>query len=253
MRHLRAGCTCLGLHLRPSPTPPSARSGSTRWIQPSPDAIRQLKRTRKGLWRTPVGSPPVALMHAMHPVSSGGSTSGRLGVAKEVCTAWDGFLDRRAQRSRPRRHPSTSGWGSPQKYGGRLSGPQDRWGVQEQARHGTRRTCAWTTIIRHRRVPATSAPADPTRPDSWRPRRQRTDGTTGRAGPLARRPHGRGPVGHQALDHGAEVHVHHVRPKRHGGTDDLTHLRRVQHPCPRQMHRSRAPLGVRRWREPCPR
>jgi RNA-directed DNA polymerase len=35
------------------------------------------------------------------------------------------------------------------------------------------------------------------------------------------------PSCHQALDNGEEVHVHHMRPKHHGGTDDLANLRLV--------------------------
>jgi len=115
------------------------------------------------------------------------------------------------------------------------------------------RKFAWTTIIRHRLVPSTYSPDDPTLQDYWSQRRQRTHGTPGRAGHLARRQHGRCPVCHQALDNGEEVHVHHVRPKRHGGTDDLTNLRLVHHTCHRQIHSISAPLGVRRLLEPCTR
>ena len=89
--------------------------------------------------------------------------------------------------------------------------------------------------------------------DSWSQRRQRINSTTGRAGQLARRQHGCCPVCHQALDNGEEVHVHHVRPKQHSGTDDLTNFRLVHHTCHRQIHSSSAPLGVRRWLEPCTR
>ena len=58
---------------------------------------------------------------------------------------------------------------------------------------------------------------------------------------------------HQALDNGEDLHVHHVRPKHHGGTEDLTNLRLVHQTCHRQIHSSSAPLGVRRLLEPCTR
>jgi hypothetical protein len=44
-----------------------------------------------------------------------------------------------------------------------------------------------------------------------------------------------------------------LRPKKHGGTDDVANLRLVHHNCHRQIHSSSAPLGVRRWLEPCTR
>ena len=40
-------------------------------IKPSQDSIKPIKRTLKGLWRTHVGSPTVALINAMNPVSRG--------------------------------------------------------------------------------------------------------------------------------------------------------------------------------------
>jgi RNA-directed DNA polymerase len=253
IRHLREGCNVLGFNMRHYPTPNSSRSGYKLWIKPSPDSVMQIKRKLKGLWRKHGGSPAVALINAMHPLIRGWSTYFRTGVAKEVFAALDGFMYRRAQRYMQRRHPRKSGWWRTQKYWGRVSGRQDRWVFQDKERHGTLRKFAWTTIIRHRLVPSTYSPADPTLQDSWSQRRQRTQVTTGRSEQLARRQHGRCPVCHQALDHGEEMHVHHVRPKRHGGMDDLTNFRLVHHNCHRQIHSSSAPLGVRRLLEPCTR
>jgi RNA-directed DNA polymerase len=253
IRHLREGFNFLGFNIRHYPTPNSSRSGYKLLIKPSPDSIQQIKRKLKGLWRKHVGSPAVALINEMHPLIRGWSTYFRIGVAKEVFTALDSFMYRRAQRYMQRRHPRKSGWWRTQKYWGRASGRQDRWVFQDKERHGTLRKFAWTKIIRHRLVPSTYSPDDPTLQDYWSQRRQRTDGTMGRAGHLARRQHGRCPVCHQALDNGEEVHVHHVTPKRHGGTDDLTNLRLVHHTCHRQIHSSSAPLGVRRLLEPCTR
>jgi RNA-directed DNA polymerase len=253
IRHLREGFNFLGFHIRHYPTPNSSRGGYKLLIKPSPDSIQQIKRKLKGLWRKHVGSPAVALIHEMNPLIRGWSTYFRIGVAKEVFTALDSFRYRRAQRSMQRRHPRKSGWWRTQKYWGRASGRQDRWVFQDKERHGTLRKFAWTTIIRHRLVPSTYSPDDPTLQDYWSQRRQRTHDTPGRAGHLVRRQHGRCPVCHQALDNGEEVHIHHVKPKRHGGTEDLTNLRLVHHTCHRQIHSSSAPLGVRRLLEPCTR
>ena len=251
--HLQEGFNFLGFNIRHSPTPNSSRSGYKLLIKPSPDSVMQIKRKLKGLWRKHVGSPAVALINEMNPLIRGWSTYFRTGVSKEVFAALDGFMYRRAQRYMQRRHPRKSGWWRTQKDWGRVSGRQDRWVFQDKERHGTLRKFAWTTIIRHRLVPSTYSPDDPTLQDYWSQRRQRTHVTPGRSEQLARRQHGRCPVCHQALDNGEEVHVHHVRPKRHGGTDDLTNLRLVHHTCHRQIHSISAPLGVRRLLEPCTR
>jgi hypothetical protein len=136
-------------------------------------------------WRKHGGSPAVALMHEMHPLIRGWSTSFRTGVSKEVFAALDGFMDRRAQRSMQRRHPRQSGWWRTQKYGGQVSGRQDRWVLQEKERHGPLRKVAWAKIIRHRLVPTTSSPDDSTLQDYRSQRRQRLQVTTGCPGHLA--------------------------------------------------------------------
>src|SRR6266853_1714434 len=122
----------------------------------------------------------------MNPLIRGWSTYFRTGVSKEVFAALDGFMYRRAQRYMQRRHPRKSRWWRTQKYWGRVSGRQDRWVFQDKERHGTLRKFAWTTIIRHRLVPSTYSPDDPTLQDYWSQRRQRTHVTPGRSEQLAR-------------------------------------------------------------------
>src|SRR3989442_12270271 len=100
--------------------------------------------------------------------------------------------------------PRKSGGWSTQKYGGRVSGRQDRWVFQDKERHGTLRKFAWTKIIRHRLVPSTYSPDDPTLQDYWS-QRHRAQTTAGRTGQLARRQHGLCPGCHQALDNGEEL------------------------------------------------
>jgi RNA-directed DNA polymerase len=253
IRHLREGFNFLGFNIRHYPTPHSSRSGYKLLIKPSPDSIMQIKRKLKGLWRKHVGSPTVALINEMNPVIRGWSNYFRIGVAKEVFAALDRFMYVRAQRYMRRRHPRKSGWWRTQKYWGQVSGRQDRWVFQDKERHGTLRKFAWTKIIRHRLVPTTYSPDDPTLQDYWSQRRRRTQTTAGRSGQLARRQHGLCPVCHQALDNGEELHVHHVKPKHHGGTEDLANLQLVHHTCHRQIHSISAPLGVRRLLEPCTR
>jgi RNA-directed DNA polymerase len=251
LRHLREGFNVLGCTIRHDPTPQSSRRGDKLLIKPSQASIQQMKWKLKGLWRTHVGSPTVALINAMNPVIRGWSHYFRTGVSKEVFTELDRFMYERAQRDMKRRHPRTSGWWRTQKSWGQTVGRPDRWVFQDKQRHGTLRKCAWTKIIRHRLVPTTYAPDDPTLQDYWVQRRSRARTTAGRAGQLAQRQQGLCPVGHQALENDEDLHVHHVVPKQHGGTDDLANLRLVHHNCHRQLHSTSAPLGVRRWLEPC--
>jgi len=253
IRHLRDGCNFLGFNIRHYPTPNSSRSGQKLLIKPSTDSIKQLKRKLKGLWHKHVGTTTVALINEMNPVIRGWSNYFRVSVAKETFSELDRFMYVRAQRYMKRRHPRKSGWWRTQKYWGTSLGRQDRWVFQDKGRHATLRKFAWTKIVRHRLVRTTYSPDDPALQDYWRQRRAKPHGTTSRQRQLAQRQPGLCPVCHQPLDNGEALHVHHVVPKQHGGTEDLTHLRLVHHMCHRQIHSSKAPLGVRRLLEPCTR
>ena len=251
IRHRREGCNFLGCNIRHYSTPHSSRSGSKLLIKPSAESTKALKRKLKGLWHKHVGTTTVALINAMNPVIRGWSHYFRSGVAQETFSTLDRFMYSRAQRYMKRRHPRKSGWWRTQKYWGHSIGRQDRWVFQDKTRHATLRQFAWTKIVRHRLVRTTYSPDDPTLQDYWRQRRAHPQATPSRYWRLAQRQQGRCPVCHQHLETGEELHVHHVRPKKHGGTDALANLRLVHHTCHRQIHSSSAPLGVRRLLEPC--
>ena len=89
IRHLREGFNFLAFNIRHYPAPNSSRSGYKLLIKPSPEAIQEVKRKLKGIWRKHVGSPTVALINEMNPVIRGWSNYFRIGVSKEVFTDLD--------------------------------------------------------------------------------------------------------------------------------------------------------------------
>ncbi len=250
IRHLQEGFEFLGFNIRHYPTPNSSRSGYKLLIKPSRDSVQQLRRKLKGIWRKHVGSPTVALINELNPIIRGWSNYFRIGVAKEVFSELDSFMYRRAQRYMKRRHPMKSGWWRTEKYWGRTFGHRDRWVFMDKERHATLRKFAWTPIIRHRLVPKTYSPDDPDLQDYWQQRRQRTAVKEYRYRRLFQRQNGVCPICLQHLENGEETHIHHVVPKKRGGTDDLVNLRLVHHNCHRQIHSSNPPLEVRRLLEP---
>jgi RNA-directed DNA polymerase len=253
IRHLRDGFNFLAFNIRHYPAPNSSRSGRKLLIKPSPDAIQDVKRKLKGIWRKHVGSPTGALINEMNPVIRGWSNYFRVGVSKEVFNDLDEFMYQRAQRYMKRRHPRKSGWWRPEKYWGSTRGRQGRGVFQDKKRNGTLRKFAWTKIVRHRLVPTTYSPDDPTLQDYWQKRRAKPQVTVFRRRQLVHQQQGICPVCHQHLENGEDLHIHHGGPKKSGGTEDLANLWLVHHTCHRQIHSSSAPLGVRRLLEPCTR
>jgi RNA-directed DNA polymerase len=140
----------------------------------------------------------------------------RTGVSKEMFNDLNGFIYMRAQCYMKRRHPMQSGWWRAEKYWGRTLGRQDRWVFQDKKRNGMLRKFAWTKIVRHRLVPTTYSPDDPTLQDYWRQRRAKPQVIESRQRPLVQRQQDLCPVCHQHLENGEGLHIHHVVPKKSG-------------------------------------
>jgi RNA-directed DNA polymerase len=171
IRHLRDGCNFLACNIRHSPAPNSSRSGSKLLITPSPEAIEDVKRTLKAIWRKHVGSPTVAVINEINPVIRGWSNDFRIGASSKTFNDLDDFMYQRAQRDMKRRHPRKSGRWRTAKYWGRSLGRRNRWVFQDKPRNATLRKFTWTKIVRHRQVPKRYSPDDPTLQDYWRQRR----------------------------------------------------------------------------------
>jgi len=250
IRHLLEGFDFLGFNIRHYLTPKSTKSGYKLLIKPSQDSIQQIRRKLKGIWRRQVGTPTVALINAMNPVIRCWSNYFRTGVAKKVFAGLNSFMYYRAKRYVKRRHPRKAGWWRTDQYWGRTRGRQDQWVFMDKEGKATLRKFAWTKSVRHRLVPKNYSPDDPTLQDYWRQRRARTSATEYRYRQLFQWQKGICPVCHQRLENGEDTHIHHVVPKKRGGTDDLPNLRLVHSNCHRQIHSSNAPLEVRQWLEP---
>ena len=251
IRHLTEGFQFLGFNIRHYPTPNSSRSGYKVLIKPSQESVKQIREKLKGIWRKHLGSPTVTLIKEMNPVIRGWSNYFRIGVASRVFSDLDDFMYHRAKRYAKRRHPLKSGRWRAQKYWGQHIGHrQDRWVFMDKQRHATLQKFSWTRIERHRLVPKTYSPDDPTLQDYWQQRRAKTSSTEHRYRKLFTQQHGLCPVCRQHLENGEERHIHHIVPKRIGGTDALDNLRLVHLYCHRQIHSNRAPFEVRQLLEP---
>ena len=242
IRHLTEGFQFLGFDIRHYPKPNSSRSGYALLIKPSQDALKQIRHRLKGLWRKHQSSPAVAVINAINPVIRGWSGYFRIGVASRVFNTLDDFMFARAKRYAKRRHPQKSAqWRSEKYWGLPTHGRRrDQWVFQDKPRRATLRKFAWTSIERHRLVRGRASPDDPTLQDYWRQRRAKTSSTEYRYRKLFMRQHGQCPNCHQPLENGEQIHIHHVVPRKLGGTDDLDNLQLVHLYCHHQIHSNSA-------------
>jgi RNA-directed DNA polymerase len=170
--HVTEGFDFLGFNIRHYPKPNSSRSGFMLLIKPSGESVKQIRKRLKGIWHKHLGSPTVALINEINPVIRGWCNYFRISVASRVFSDLDNFMYYRAKRYARRRHPLKSGWWRTEKYWGQHIGHRrDRWVFMDKQRHATLKKFAWTRIKRHRLVPKTYSPDDPTLQDYWRQRR----------------------------------------------------------------------------------
>ncbi len=237
LSHLTEGFNFLGFSIRHYATPNSSRSGYKLLIKPSQNAVNQLKRRLKGIWRQQVGTPTGRLIKALNPIVRGWSQYFRTGVAKEIFADLDDFMYQRAKRYVKRRHPTQSGrWRTAKYWGQAHEDRQNRWVFMDKETDSTLHKFAWTRIVRHRMVPQNYSPDDPSLKDYWQQRRMRDAPEKRQHRALFRQQHGLCPVCHQPLANGEELHVHHEIPKHGGGTDDLANLRLLHRYCQHQLH-----------------
>jgi RNA-directed DNA polymerase len=251
IRHLTEGFDFLGFNVRLYRTPNSSKSGYKQLIKPSNESVRQIRQKLKGIWHKHLGSPTVALINELNPVIRGWSNYFRIAVAKRVFSDLDDFMYYRAKRYMKRRHPTKSGHWRTNKYWGRHGGPrQDNWVFMDKTRGASLRKFSWVKIKRHVMIIRDYSPDDPTLQDYWQQRRAKTLSTNTRYRKLFKQQDGICPVCHQHLENGEELHVHHVIPKKLGGTDTSDNLRLLHQYCHRQVHSNKAPLGVCQLLEP---
>jgi RNA-directed DNA polymerase len=238
LSHLTEGFNFLGFNIRHYATPNSSRSGYKLLIKPSQNAVNQLKRRLKGIWRQQVGTPTGRLIKALNPIVRGWSQYFRTGVAKEIFADLDDFMYQRAKRYVKRRHPTQSGrWRTAKYWGQAHEDRQDRWVFMDKETGSTLRKFAWTRIVRHRMVPQNYSPDDPSLKDYWQQRRRRDVPEKPQHRALFKQQHGLCPGCHQPLGNGEALHVHHEVPRHSGGTDDLANLRLLHRYCHHQLHR----------------
>jgi len=131
------GCDFPRVSPPPLSRPPAARSGSKLLSTPSPGSSTPIKRTLQGLWQRHVGSPTVALINEMHPVSRGWSHSSVLGWRPRCSQTWDTCMYERAQRSMKRRHHGKRLVEEPAGPGTTIGPRQGPLGLSDKGRHAT--------------------------------------------------------------------------------------------------------------------
>lgn len=225
--HLSEGFDFLGYNVRQYPAP-TTRAGLKLLIKPSRKSVKKLKIRLIQEWRVMGGQNITGVLTRLNPIIRGWSNYHRVVVSKRIFARIDNWMfDKEVQWAR-RTHPTKPWYWLKRKYWGRLHPKrQDDWVFGDAAgTQGRLLKFCWTPIVRHIIVKGRASLDDPDLAEYWAQRNARQhDELTGRQRVLAKKQRGLCARCGETVHNNEYLAVHHVQPRRLGGTKDLDNQR----------------------------
>ena len=242
--HITEGFDFLGFNIRQYETPNSSRSGYKLRITPSKNSVKKIKAKIKEEWMNMASAPAGAVIKRLNPVVKGWGNYFRIGVSSEVFSELDHFMFQRQKRFANRRHPSKSADWKYKRYWGKIEGRDDKWVFQDKETGAYLHKFSWIPIQRHVMVTKDASPDDPTLKSYWENRTKKAKSWPNNKGTkrkLFNLQKGLCPICNQPLENldetgQEEVHIHHVKPRKQGGTNQISNLKLVHLYCHQQEH-----------------
>jgi RNA-directed DNA polymerase len=237
--HLSEGFDFLGFNIRHYRARKTSRSGWKLLIKPGDEAVKRLKAKIKAEWITHRDTRTETLINRLNPVIRGWANYYRNGVSKKVFASLDNWMFQRAVRYGLRRHPKKGWtWIKARYFGRSLKSRETKWVFRDPENPALHLlNFAWTSIERHVLVKGGASPDDPRLRDYWAVRnKRRVKELPKRQRKLAEGQEGLCPHCKGSLMNDEELHIHHVKRRVDGGTDDPSNLKLVHLYCHQQVH-----------------
>lgn len=237
--HLSKGIKFLGCKIKIY-----GKKKPTLLITPHPDKVKTHMKEVKAIWLKYKGQAPHLVIQRLNPIITGWANYYRQWVSSKVFSDLDHFMWHRTWRFAKRRHPTKSHKWVASTYFGRQEGSQNKWrffGLWKQKRLFLKKYSD-VKIVRHVIVKNLMDPDDPS-PEAksyWKKRDANKQhaiyqGQSGRL-LIAKRQYHTCPICLETLYNEEDLHVHHIWPKKQGGTDTITNLVILHEICHRQVH-----------------
>jgi RNA-directed DNA polymerase len=213
-------------------------SGWRLQIRPSRASVQRVKERLREVWRRYQGAPVAAVVAALNPMIRGWSNYFRAQCASKTFAKMEKWMYDREVRYAKRRHPNKSRFWMTRKYWGvPVPGRKDRWVFGDKSSGAYRLRFSWFRQKHHVPVKGTASPDDVQLKGYWEGRLQCHSSDMSRLDQvLAPRQGWTCPICGDALLNGEELHRHHRRPRKDGGTDALDNLVLLHLYCHQQVH-----------------
>ncbi|MGK7942891.1 MAG: group II intron reverse transcriptase/maturase, partial [Microcystaceae cyanobacterium] len=240
--HITEGFDFLGINTRQYKVS-NTKTGYKLLQKPSKEFIKKTKAKLKEAFKSCHGTSAKVLIGKVNPIIRGISNYLKPYVSSEAFTEFDEYLFRRQVRYTSRMHPNkNTGW-KQKKYWGRLNvnKPNDKWVFGDKVSGAIMLKFKWTKIERHVLVKGRNSPDDPSLQEYWEKRRKKSDANMAKKLPkakerIAKRQDYQCPICGQSLFNDEPLHLHHIKPRSEGGTDDMKNLIWVHQYCHHKVH-----------------
>lgn len=238
--HIDEGFEYLGFHIRRYQDS-QRRSGYITLIKPSKEKVKEVKRKLREIWLEKVGNTVENLVNTINPIIRGWANYYSHVVSSKIFSDLDTWMFRRECRFTNKRHPTkTNGW-KRKRYFGRLNPnyPNQKWFF------GSKETGAFvikfsnTPIIRHNCVPFDDSPDNPdplARKHFEKTKNDEAKKLNKRKQRLAKKQNFNCPHCGESLFNGEPYDVHHIVPKKDGGSDYQNNLVILHRECHKATH-----------------
>jgi RNA-directed DNA polymerase len=236
--HLTEGFDFLGFTVRHYKAPRTSRSGYKLLITPSKQAVKAVRAKLRERWLHLRGSNVQVVVKELNPIIRGWANYHRTAVAKVVFHKLDHWMWQRAVRYVKRTHPhKTWRWMKPRYWGKLNSTRTDTWVFGDKPTGRYLLKFSWFNIERHTLVKGTASPDDPTLRAYWQEReRAKAKNLKPKHREVARRQNYVCRLCGTSLFNEEEIQEHHIKPRKAGGTDDLSNRTLVHLYCQQQIH-----------------
>ena len=248
--HLKKGFDFLGWNFRRYQTT-TRKKGEITLIKPSKESIQSFKNNLKEVFNELRGHNQASVIKKLNPIIRGWANYHKSAVSKEIYSKLDNYIYQKLVKWARRSHPKKSwGWISKRYWGEFCPGRNDRWifgysTKDKKDKHPSYylEKMAWTKIQRHTLVSYKNSPDDPNLKEYWEKRRRKYEEeraiqalSKGKCTIAKSTDFKCRMCGQDLSSEGfANLHRHHIVPRRFGGEDTPKNLMYLHAECHKQV------------------
>ncbi|MBD6621273.1 group II intron reverse transcriptase/maturase [Komarekiella sp. 'clone 1'] len=236
--HLTEGFDFLGFNIRQYRADKTSKTGWKLLIKPSKESVGKLRNKLREKWLSLRGSNVLAIIKSLNPIIRGWANYFRSGVSREIFHSLDRWMFHRAVRYVKHTHPKKPRYWRQSRYWGRLNLDRcDRWVFGDKTTGMHLLKFSWFQIERHILVKGKSSSDDPNLKSYWHKREKaKAKSLTPSKQKIAKNQGCICPKCGESLFNEEELHIHHIKPKQWGGTDNYGNLQLLHLYCHQQIH-----------------